>query len=57
VAEYPDMVEENNELYDKIDQMDEDIRGYQTVVERMKVDIEQREVDQKAKEGQIKQLQ
>lgn len=28
VAEYPDMVEENNELYDKIDEMDEEISNY-----------------------------
>ena len=28
MAEYPDMVDENNELYQKIDILDEEIRSY-----------------------------
>jgi cell division septum initiation protein DivIVA len=28
VAEYPDMVDENNELYGKIDILDEEIKAY-----------------------------
>ncbi len=35
VAEYPDMVEENNELYEKIDIMDEEIRAYQGKMDEM----------------------
>ena len=33
VAEYPDMVDENNELYSKIDIMDEEIRSYHSKIE------------------------
>jgi hypothetical protein len=33
VAEYPDMVDENNELYGKLDILDEEIRAYQRQID------------------------
>ena len=35
VAEYPDMVEENNSLLEKIEIMDEEIRNYHSKIEQM----------------------
>lgn len=43
VAEYPDMVDENNSLYEKLDVMEEEIRSYHSKIEQLSDDIDSKD--------------